>query len=632
LEHHPDSNAAVVVALALAAGMVAQVLARHVRLPGIVLLLTAGVLLGPDVVGVVNPADLGPALHTLVGFAVAVILFEGGMNLNLKRLRREAAVIRSLLTIGAAITAVGSTLAALYFMQWDWRLAVAFGTLVIVTGPTVVTPILRRVKVKHTVATVIEAEGVLIDAIGAVLAVVTLQVIIGSSIGEGGMGVTAGLLSIVERLGFGLVFGLIGGYVIALLLRIEKAVPEGLENVFGVMTVTAAGMVVGNFRTLVHRDLIEFKEQLTVMLIGMLFVLLAADVRLAEVQALGLPGVLTVATLILIVRPLNIFISTLGSNLTLREKVFLSWLAPRGVVAAAIATLFAQSFTAAGIPGGKQLQAIVFLVIAVTVVVQGLSAGMVAQFLGLRRPSNEGYAILGANEMGLVMGRLLRMSGEEVLFIDSSPRACQQAEEDGFRVIFGNVIHERTLQRAQLDSRAACVAATSNEEVNLLFARTATREFKVPRVYVACRRDRAVVNTSIILKSGAEVLFGMPRDLDMWSVRLRRGNAVLETWRLEGKSQKSDPEAGRAAGPFGFPRKWLLPMVMQRSSAVFPVSTGRDIRKNDVVHFAVFAEEREQAHVWLRENEWVHIEELNAAAPVIGARQAAADAQASRAW
>jgi NhaP-type Na+/H+ or K+/H+ antiporter len=287
-------DAALTISLALAAGMVAQSLARHLRVPGIVLLLIAGVSLGPDGFGVVDPEALGSALQILVGFAVAVILFEGGMNLGLKRLRREAGVIRRLITVGALVTAVGGTLLARFVLEWDWRLAVLFGSLVVVTGPTVITPLLRRFKVTRKVETVLEAEGVLIDAVGAVLAVVTLEVVLSFSTES----LAEGAVQLVSRLGFGFVLGCVAGLVIALLLRYKKVVPEGFENVLtlslvlalfqisnaimpesGIMTVTAAGIVVGNIRTRALRDLMEFKEQLTLMFIGLLFVLLTAFVR-----------------------------------------------------------------------------------------------------------------------------------------------------------------------------------------------------------------------------------------------------------------------------------------------------------------------------------------------------------------
>jgi NhaP-type Na+/H+ or K+/H+ antiporter len=609
------------VALALAAGMVAQSLARHLRVPGIVLLLAAGVLLGPDVAGIVQPESLGRTLHILVGFAVAVILFEGGMNLNLSRLRHQARVIRRLLTLGALVTAAGGALSAKLLMGWDWGPSFLFGTLVIVTGPTVITPLLRRIKIRHRIATVLEAEGVLIDAIGAVAAVMALEIVISlPSTGDGVHWDAAVLL--VPRLSFGFLCGLLGGLVIALLLRVKEAVPRGLENVFtlslvlalfqlsnfalpesGIMTVTVAGLVVGNMRTRVQRDLLEFKEQLTVMLVGMLFVMLAAGVRLADVRSLGWPGVATVLVLMLVIRPLNVFLSTLGSDLTWRERLFLSWLAPRGIVAAAVASLFAQTLNATGLSGGRELQALVFLVIGVTVLVQGLTGGAVAGRLGLRRAVHRGWAILGANELGHAIGRLLRECGEAVIFLDSNPAACHVVEQDGFKVVYGNVLDERTLLRAQLDDRAACIAVTPNEEANLLFARRALEEFKVPRAHVAVARGSTGVNETVAKRAGASVLFGAPRDLELWSVRLRRGTASIEMWRAQeaGRSRR-DPDKKR--GVFDAPELLCLPLVIWRGSRVFPANGDDGVQGGDIAHFALLHERRQEARAWLAGRGW----------------------------
>ncbi len=620
LDHHVFG---LTVALALAAGMVAQALAHHVRLPGIVLLLAAGALLGPDLAGVVQPDSLGDALQILVGFAIAVILFEGGMNLNLKRLRRQAMVIRRLLTLGASVTAVGGALVARWLMHWPWTTSFLFGTLIIVTGPTVITPLLRRIKVRHKVQTVLEAEGVLIDAIGAVAAVMALEIVLSFADTQAeGVSRQAALL-LISRLSFGFVCGLLGGLAIALLLRMKEVVPRGLENVFtlslvlalfqlsevalpqsGIMTVTIAGMVVGNMRTRVQRDLQEFKEQLTVMLIGMLFILLAAGVRLRDVQELGWQGVTAVLALMFVVRPLSIFLSTWGSDLTLREKLFLSWLAPRGIVAAAVASLFAQGLTSAGMDGGRELQALVFMVIAVTVLVQGLTGGPVARLLGLRRPVNRGIAIFGANELGHALGRLLRDCGEDVIFLDSNPTSCHAVEQDGFRVVFGNVLEERTLLRAQLDDRASCIAVTPNEEANLLFARRALEEFKVPRVHVALARGATGVSETVVQRAGGTVLFGVPRDLELWAIRLRRKTAPIEAWRLDNFERAVAGGDRRTRNPLVTPDNQCLPLVVWRGVKVFPANTEDCLQQGDVVHFAVFSERQEEARAWLAEHGW----------------------------
>ncbi len=620
MEHHGFTGPAVTIALALAAGMLAQSLGRHLKMPGIVVLLGAGVLLGPDVLDVIRPDTLGSALQLLVGFAVAVILFEGGLGLSVKRLRREARTIRALLTVGALITGAGGALAARWLMDWDWRLAALFGSLVIVTGPTVVTPLLRRIKVTHRVSTVLEAEGVFIDAIGAVVAVVTLQVVISPT----GERFAVGLVDVLARLGFGTVFGAVGGLLLALLLRIKRVVPEGLENVFtlslvlalfqlsnavlpesGIMSVTMAGLVVGNMRTHIADELKEFKEQLTVLFIGMLFVLLAADVRLAEVRGLGVPGLLTVMSLMFIVRPINVALCTLRSDLTWRERAFVAWLSPRGVVAAAVASLFAQNIAEFGLSGGNELRALVFLVIAVTVLVQGLTGGAVAWLLGVKRPAHLGYAVVGANELGRTLGGLLRDRGEEVVFVDNNPDACHAAERQNFRVVYGNPLEERTLQRARLEDRAACVVVSMSDEINLIVGERAVKDYGLRHVFVAVSRA-GIVNPRMIGDAGCSVLFGSPRDLELWSMRLRRGTAKVGRYARTHSLASPDAPEGKALDP---PAGVLLPLALSRRGKIVPVSDAVEPREKDLLHAAVFEERLTEAAVWLERNGWSTHEE-----------------------
>ncbi|MGH7542214.1 MAG: cation:proton antiporter, partial [Gemmatimonadota bacterium] len=392
-------------ALALVAGVLAQSIGRHLRVPGIVVLLATGVFLGPYFADLVRPDTLGPALQPIVGFAIAVVLFEAALNLNADRLRHQAVTIRRLITIGGLITLAGAMLAALLLLDWPWHAALLFGTLVMVTGPTVINPITRRIRLQRNVRTILEAEGVMIDPIGAVIAVVALEVIL-QTMDPTTSRAGSGLLGFPYRIVLGFVMGMAGGVLIGLLLRIRNLVPVGYENIFtlaavlaifqssnailpesGILTVAVAGVVVGNMRTRVGRELLEFKEQLSILLVGILFTLLAADVPLEAVVALGWGGVATVLTLMFVVRPLDVWVCTHGTELEWRERVFLAWLAPRGIVAFALSSLFAVELTAHGMgEEGEGLRALVFLVIAITVVVEGGPAGAVASLLGLRTP------------------------------------------------------------------------------------------------------------------------------------------------------------------------------------------------------------------------------------------------------
>ncbi|HEX2167506.1 MAG TPA: cation:proton antiporter, partial [Longimicrobiales bacterium] len=548
---------------------------------------------GPEVAGVVQPDSLGPYLQMIVAVSVAVILFEGGMNLEIKRLRGEALAIRKLITIGALITGVCATLLAHYLIGWDWRIAVPFGTLVVVTGPTVVTPLLRRIRVNHKLHTVLEAEAVLIDPIGAVIAVVALEVVLSHELGTAAWG----LLGIPTRILFGAGMGVLGGFIMAKLIAVERFIPEGLESVFtltmlvvlfevtdailpesGIMAAPIAGMVVGNMPSRPSRELKEFKEQLTVMLVGLLFILLAADVRLAEVLDLGWRGVATVALLMFVVRPLSATVSTIGSTLTVRERVFVAWLAPRGIVAAAVASLFAEQLTNEGLVEGVQLRALVFLVIAATVLIQGLTGGPIASMLGVRRLTNTGWVIAGANALARVLAVTLKRAGEDVVVIDTDPAEINITQRSGIRAIEGNTLDDSVLQRADLESRRGVISLIPNEAVSLLLAQRARRDYKVPQALVMVGKGEHRASADRLEGIGARVLFGRGTDLLMWSGELTRGNTRVQAYRYTGEDDVAIADIS------GEDNGRLALVLVQRDQAA-PASGQSRVRTGDTVHF-----------------------------------------------
>lgn len=617
MDHGFASNPGLTVGIALAVGMLAQVAARHLALPGIVLLLLAGALLGPDAIDVVQPDTLGPALRTLVGFAVAVILFEGAMNLDVVRLRRQERAIRRMVTLGAMVTTVGGTLAARYVLGWDWRPSVLFGTLVIVTGPTVITPLLRRIRVQRHVATLLEAESVFGDAIGATIAVVALEIAISPSVA----GFAEGFLLIGGRLAMGGAFGLAGGLALAYLMRSRRAVPEGLENVLTLSVVLAifqlsnailpesgiaasigAGLAMGNVRSRVSKRLMEFKEQLTVMLIGLLFVLLAADVRLSEVQALGVPGLVTVVILMLVVRPLGVWLSTYKTGLSWRERAFVSWLGPRGIVAAAVASFFAGQMERSGLSGGEAVRAMVFLVIAMTVGVAGLTGGLMARALDVERPSDAGWVVLGANALARALAHALEQAGEEVVCIDTNPDLCRAAQEAGLRVMYGNALEERTLLRTQPETRAGFVGATTNEETNLLFVQKA-HELNREATTTAALETAEGVTVDMVHDSGASVLFGREHRGRAWSTRFDRGEVAIERWHYAPSHEGPAPISHQDD------RGVVLPMVVRRDGRASPYDDEVVFEPGDEVTFVLDAARATRARQLLAERGWKPVAE-----------------------
>jgi NhaP-type Na+/H+ or K+/H+ antiporter len=607
---------ALTISLALLFGIIIHSLSQHLRIPSIVLLLGAGALLGPDILGWIKPESVNFILPAMIGYAVAVILFEGGMNLELKRLRRESAVLRRLVTIGAFITAAGGTFAARVIMDWEWNIAVLFGALVIVTGPTVITPLLRRVKLNQNLHTLLEAEGVLIDPIGAIIAIGVLEVVLHPS----QQSFLFSIYGAFVRVGIGTLLGIAGGFVIVVFLKPRNLIPEGLENVFtlaavlalfqlsdaimpecGIAAVTIAGLVVGNFGRRILRDLREFKEQLTVLLIAMLFILLAADVRFEKISLLGWSGMITVIFLMIVVRPVSIFICTLGLKMKIRDLAFLSWLAPRGIVAAAIASFFVVALNKAGIPGGDSLRALVFLVIAITVTVQGLTAGMIAHLLGIRRETNSGYAILGANEVARTLALELKNHDERVILMDSNAAACNSAEGDGLKVIFGNAMDENILIRARVEEMAGCIGLTQNEELNLLFVNQVKEQFKVPKRFISISESEGHISIESMNEAGVSVLFGAPYDVELWAVRLRRKIASVERWIFEPQDESKD-----SIPISDIPLQSLLPLIMIRKESLVLVDNNVEFQPHDQVSFIVFNELRDDALEWLDQMGWIN--------------------------
>jgi NhaP-type Na+/H+ or K+/H+ antiporter len=607
-------------ALALAAGVLCQSVARHLRVPGIVLLLGAGVGLGAEGLGWVHPEALGEGLFSIVHLAVAVILFEGGLNLEISRLRRAQAVIRRLVTLGALLTLLGGTLAAHWILGWDPMLALLFGSLVVVTGPTVIGPLVHELRLRPKVATVLEAEGVLIDPIGALLAVLALEIVLAPDPGS----IASGAAGLVYRIGFGALAGALAGFALGLLLR-TRWVPEGFQNITslasvlllfeacesvlaqsGILAVTIAGVVVGNVRTRVDRDLREFKDQLSVMLIGLLFVLLAADVRFDDLRDLGVRGLAVVGVLIVMVRPLGVSACTLGSTLSWQERLLVSWVAPRGIVAAAIASITAVALDASGEPGGAALRALVFLTITGTVLIAGFTALPVAHLLGLRLPGRETVAILGAEGVGLSLALELRHRGVPVIMLDSNPQHCRRAEEAGLPVVFGNALEERIMQRARFESVGAAIGVTANEALNSTFITRARAGFSVPRGYVALRTEDSGVTRDILEEREIHLLFDGVHDVERWNVRERHGEMLVERLRFV-PPKPADPEAGEAPEPARRPSgkaERYMPLVLTRGRRSEPIQVKYEPQANDLVAMAIHLPEREDVLEYLANLGW----------------------------
>ncbi len=488
--------------LTVLAGITAQVVAAYLKLPSIILLLVFGIALGADGLHWIRPQTIGVGLEVIVSLCVALILFEGGLNLELKEVGKVSTSLRNLITIGTLITLVGGGLAAHWLGEFPWSIAFLYASLVVVTGPTVVTPLLKQVGVERKIAILLEGEGVLIDPIGAILAVVVFDIILNGDTNPSF--VVGGLLA---RLSIGAAIGGGGGALMALFLRKADFLSEELRNLVvlagvwglfglaqsvrdesGLMATVAAGIVVRAISVPDERLLRRFKGQLTIFSVSVLFILLAADLSIASVFELGSGSVLTVLALMFLVRPLNVVVCTWNSDLNWRQKAFMSWISPRGIVSASIASLFAILLTERGLNGGDSIKALVFLTIIMTVFAQGLTARSVAQFLGVTSDRATGVTIVGCNGLGLTIGRLFKDRGESVVIIDTDTQAIEKAEAEGFEVFVGSALNGEILEEAGLSSMGTFLAVTNNGEVNSVIAERAQEEFAPPRVLAVLPR------------------------------------------------------------------------------------------------------------------------------------------------
>lgn len=501
----------------LVLGIGAQWLAWRFRLPSILLLLTFGFLAGP-VTGFLDPGSLqGDWVFAFVSLSIGIILFEGGLSLRLSELREVGKVVFNLITVGVLVTWVLAALAAHFIAGFGVGLAILLGAILTVTGPTVIIPLLRHVRPSGRIGAVAKWEGITIDPVGAILAVLVLEAILLISQAESLVGETLEVGEVVLHAVKGLLLtifislgiSVIGAALLIGLLR-RRLVPDylqssvalmvvvgtfALSNVLqeesGLLEVTLMGIMMANQRYVPLRRITEFKENLQVLLIASLFVLLSARLELTALDFIDTRALLFLGVLILLIRPAAVLISSLRTTLKWQEQVFLAWLAPRGIVAAAVASLFAfrlQSVYPQEIDG---LVPLVFLVIVGTVAVYGLTISPLARYLGLAHPDPQGVLFLGAHLWAQQLATAIKDLGFKVLLIDSNPKNIEQARRKGLRAEMANALAESIIDDLDLGGIGRFLALTPNDEVNSLAALHFAEVFETTSVFqLATRPER----------------------------------------------------------------------------------------------------------------------------------------------
>ena len=464
----------------LALGIGAQWLAWYLKQPSILFLLLIGIIIGP-ILGFFNPDEtLGDLLFPFISLGVAVILFEGSLTLEFHEVKSHGRVVQMLVSLGVLITIIIVSLAAYFLFDMDPIIAILFGALVCVTGPTVIVPILRSVRPNKNISNVLRWEGIIIDPIGAIAVVLVYEYIISGGSGDHALLVFGKILLISALI------GMFGAYILAQLFK-RHLIPEYLRNVFalayvlllfaisnhiehesGLLTVTILGVALANWPKFEKDDLLDFKESLSLLLISVLFIVLAARLDLNSLLAIGVPSLILLAVVMFVARPISVWASSIGSKLKFNEKLMISWIGPRGIVAAAISSLFAIKLEQYDLAGTEYLVPLVFVVIIGTVLIQSLGAKPIGNLLKVREASDNGVLIIGSNPVALKVAQSLRDSGFEVIMAHNNYTNISRARMEGVKTYFGNPVSDHADRHLDLIGFGHLFAMSMDRELNTL--------------------------------------------------------------------------------------------------------------------------------------------------------------------
>lgn len=547
-------------------GVSAQWIAWRYRVPSILLLLMFGFIAGP-VTGILDPAAMRAEwVFTFVALSIGIILFEGGLSLRLDELREVGGAVSRLITIGVLITWLLASIASLFLLGLSLSISILIGAILTVTGPTVIVPILQHIRPKGRVAPLAKWEGITIDPIGAILAVLVLETLV--LINEPGAGTVGSVAShalkgLLLEFFVGVGIGIAGAGILVFLLR-RRMVPDYLQNPMALMVViavfaisdalqpesglvatTVMGFAVANQRLVAVRRIVEFKEDLRVLLIAALFVMLAAQLDLGDIQYLGWEAIVFLLVLMLFVRPAAVFVSMLGTRLYVKEKVFLSWLAPRGIVAAAVASLFTFRLAEIYPEESQFIVPIVFLVIIGTVAIYGLTISPVARWLGLAEPNPQGVLFIGAHDWARHIAGALDQAGFRVLMVDTNPSNVASAREAGLHALYGNVLSESILDDLDLSGIGRLVVFTPNDEVNSLTVVRFAQVFDSAEMYQLATRDKQRgkdADEKLAQHLRGRPLFGTGTNHASLTAQFAAG-ATVQTFPIENESTWSRLEA-----------------------------------------------------------------------------------------
>ena len=478
-------------------GILAQWVAWKFKIPAILPLILIGLLVGPIAAEYLSEDHTkwiepiwngeeglfpGESLFYFVSLAISIILFEGGLTLRLKEIKNVGPVITKLITVGSVVTFFGAAVAAHYIFYLSWEMSYLFSALIIVTGPTVITPILRNIPLKPDVSAVLKWEGILIDPIGALVAVLVFEFI---SVGGGGEFTKTAMIEFGKIVLFGTTFGFTFAHGLNFAIN-KRLIPHYLLNVFalasvlgvfvlsdsfalesGLLAVVVMGMVLGNSNSPYLKELLYFKESLSVLLISILFILLAANINMEDLLLIyNWNTVVLFSVVVFILRPIGVFLSTYNSSLKLNERLFISWVGPRGIVAAGIASLFGLKLAKEGVAGAEYITPLVFMIVLGTVLFNATTARFFAKIVGVFLKQSNGILIIGATKASRLIGDYLEKNDRHVVLIDNNQTNILKAKELGLEAINSNIYSDSLEDNIELSDVGYLIALTGNSDIN----------------------------------------------------------------------------------------------------------------------------------------------------------------------
>ena len=487
-----------VIAAILVLGLVVQLLAHRLKVPSVVFYLLIGVVLGPEVIGLITLDTFGSGLETIVGISVAIIVFEGAFALRIERIRGASTVSFRLVTVSAIVMFLGTAAAVRFFEGADWEIALLIGALLIATGPTVITPILEVVRVREHVATALETEGIVNDVTAAIVAVVIFETLLLDD-----LGVPATVLSFLQRLGVGVAAGVLATVTIYIILDSDLvperdiqasqflvlaaavgafAAAEVVAAEAGIAAAATSGIALGNLDLDNRVEIEQFTQNTTLIVLSFVFISLAALIDIEAILELGVGVIAIVVVIMLVLRPFGALIATVGiEQFTWPERLFIAGVGPRGIIPASVATLFAIELELAGnIEAGQLLVGTVFAVIFATVAIEAGLARQIGDLLGV---SPMRTIIIGGGRVGRTLAKRLENRGEFVVIVESDDRQIEQARSDGHTVYEGDGTDTEVLRKAGIEDTKRFIAATRDDNINLLACQLARTTFGIEAVY-----------------------------------------------------------------------------------------------------------------------------------------------------